>query len=327
MAKGTEMVVAITVTYNDYGYLKRALQYLRSQTVKVSKIVVVDNHSDEEFKELLAGEEDERVEVLWLPDNVGGAGGFEAGMRFAYQRYDAEWFWLMDADAYPEKDCLEKLLVHADPGRKIGFLAPIIFGDDLKEYQLYHHKRVSKLLFRDHPAYETYGQIPPGEAPIEADAFVGPLISREAIDSVGFADGSLFIYGDDFEYTYRITRTFDGLLIKDAVINHRDQPTRKGQPVHNWWKDYYDLRNWLFLVRKYQQKKLLRCIGTGLVILRGAKRTAKTFLLPVDMSLKKRYCALMRRAVMDGLKDRRGKTVDPRAFATEIKQIGNKSTD
>ena len=38
------------------------------------------------------------------------------------------------------------------------------------------------------------------------------------------ADGSLFIYGDDSEYTRRVSGKHKLYLIRDAVIDHQDAP-------------------------------------------------------------------------------------------------------
>ena len=70
-----EQVIAITVTYNDYNYLKRALDALRKQTYPLQKIIVVDNNSLPELKEQVKTQEDDLAEIIWLPQNTGCAGG------------------------------------------------------------------------------------------------------------------------------------------------------------------------------------------------------------------------------------------------------------
>src|SRR5690606_27933775 len=56
----------------------------------------------------------EKVKIIHirLPENTGGAGGFHEGVKRAYNDgYD--WIWLMDDDAEPLEDALEKLLPYA----------------------------------------------------------------------------------------------------------------------------------------------------------------------------------------------------------------------
>lgn len=322
MLNQDQRVVVVTVTFNDSEYLLKQLSYLRRQTVKLHKIVVVDNNSSQENKEKLMKEADDLVDIVWLDQNYGGAGGFENGMKYANEIYEPDWFWLMDADAFPEPDCLEKLLAHSSYSARIGILAPLIFGVDLKEYQLYHHKVISKYLYRDIPIFTSYNDIINDVTKIEADAFVGPLVSKAAVDEFGYADGGLFIYGDDLEYTYRVSRKFDVLLVKDAIINHRDQPVNKQQKPSNWWKDYYAFRNWFLFIDKYKQNSFQSIIGKGMLLLRVIKQLCKNCFSRNSRSLKKLRKQLILNAVFDGQHGRRGRTIDPQEIREIVKSYG-----
>ena len=137
-----EKIVAITVTYNRTNTLFRCLESLREQTISIYKILVIDNNSIIREKEILKHFADQYdcIDVLWLSKNTGGAGGFEAGMKAARDRYDADWYWIMDDDAYPRPDCLEQLLNYQQQFPNVGGMCPLIYGIDLREYQFYHHK-------------------------------------------------------------------------------------------------------------------------------------------------------------------------------------------
>lgn len=318
--KNLDKVIAVTVTFNDADFMLRCVNALLNQTYPVDKIVVVDNNSNSDNKNILKNITDERVLFVSLDDNLGGAGGFEAGMRYTKENLNADWYWLMDADAYPKEDCLELLLQHKNDRNNIGFLAPLIYGTDLKEYQLYHHKRLAHFLERDIPVYSDVDSIPE-VSEIEADAFVGPLFSKKAVDKLGIADGSLFIYGDDLEYTYRVTRQFSGLLIKKAIMYHRDQPASNGvQQPKNWWKDYYMYRNRLLFIAKYKSDSVQGCIGVFLTRLRCIKQ----ILLASKISnprLRNFRVNLIRLAFKDGSTDKSGKTIDPNRFMVKILKL------
>ena len=314
-----DRVVAITVTYNDAEYLKKCITALKQQTYAVARIIVVDNNSNMENRAIIETLNEDDIEILHLAENLGGAGGFEKGMAYAHNNHDPDWYWLMDADAAPRKDCLEKLMVHKSDKAYIGYLAPLIYGADLQQYQLYHHKRLSKYLERDIPLYSTYNEIPETSS-IEADAFVGPLFSREAVKKVGNVDGSLFIYGDDLEYTYRVTRKFSALLIREAVIDHRDQPAANGvQKPINWWKDYYMFRNRFLFISKYQQNTMLRNIGYFLVGLRCFKQYIICLTYRMTPELKKVRKQILWNAYKDGKERKSGKIIDPAVFIGKIR--------
>ena len=95
-------VWAVVVTYNRKELLRECLVALRAQTRPPDHVLVVDNASTDGTLELVS-EEFGEVELLALPENVGGAGGFHAGLERAYAS-GAEWAWLMDDDTVPQPE-------------------------------------------------------------------------------------------------------------------------------------------------------------------------------------------------------------------------------
>lgn len=314
-----ERVVAVTVTFNRIETLKKNLEALTAQTCPLEKILVVDNGSSPECRRQL--EELERqnplVRVLWLQENLGGAGGFEAGMRFAAGEYRPDWYWIMDDDAYPRPDTLERLLDKKGLP-DIGCLAPLIWGVDWQEYQYYHHKKTSACFTKDVAKFSDVGQMREVEE-IDADAFVGPLFPAEIVEEAGYPDGGLFIYGDDTEYTLRIGRRHRLYLVRDAVIDHNDPPrSGAGFGPGTYWKLYYTIRNRVLLVKKYNS---------------GFRKAAGLFLLTGNMLWQMAYSLLRRglgrqryvrmrcvlKGYFDGLAGRKGKTIDPEEFQRQLR--------
>src|SRR4051794_12189716 len=101
-------VCAVLVTYNRSTLLREALAALLRQTRPVERILVVDNASTDGTRSML-GDEFPQVDVLTLPENVGSAGGFHAGIAHAFGR-GFEWIWTLDDDAIAEPSALAALL-------------------------------------------------------------------------------------------------------------------------------------------------------------------------------------------------------------------------
>ncbi|MDQ6623533.1 MAG: glycosyltransferase [Verrucomicrobiota bacterium] len=80
-------VCAVVVTYNRRELLRECVAALLAQTQQVEKILIVNNASTDGTVEMLAAEfptsRHPQMEVLTLPVNIGGAGGFRAGMLAA----------------------------------------------------------------------------------------------------------------------------------------------------------------------------------------------------------------------------------------------------
>lgn len=321
-----ESVIAITVTFNSTNNLKKAINALLNQTYTLKRIIIVDNNSSKEEKAILKEmvKEHNIIEVLWLKENTGGAGGFYHGMKYVRDNYAPDWYWLMDDDAFPENLCLEKLMDKKEYMPGIGCLAPLIYGIDLKEFQLYHHKKENTLLTKDMPVTDDVNKLKDVEE-LEADAFVGPLFSKAAIERVGIADGDLFIYGDDLEYTYRVSRFFKILLIKDAIINHKD-PLRTNQALNPkwWWKEYYEMRNRIMFIKKYQKNFAKRILAILYMILNAISKMLKTALKREYRGFRMIRIKLIFKAIKDGICRKKGKRIDPVHYNTMIDRLINR---
>ena len=318
-------VVAVTVTYNSGELLRRAINALLNQTVKLEKIIVVDNASNEENKKIIEeiAESSEIIDVLWLENNSGGAGGFEAGVKYVHINYDYDWVWLMDDDAFPTVNCLEKLLRY-DTLIGVGCLCPLIYGVDNEKFQLYHHKLICRFLSKDKQKFDSVDKIPE-YSELEANAFVGPLISKQVVSEVGFPDGKLFIYGDDLEYIYRISRKFKVYLIKSAVINHRDVKIDNAVNYKSWWKDYYMYRNRYLFINKYAGNRISRFIGRTIIGLALRKNILNAKLSKHSKEIKKLKIGLLKRALKDGKNNVYGKSIDPGEYVENVNAIINKN--
>lgn len=310
------MVVAITVTYNGSKTLAQTVEALLTQSHVIDWIIIVDNDSSDEHLNQIRKivKLNSRIIHIRMETNTGGAGGFQAGMEYALEKFNPDWYWLMDDDAYPSKTCLENLLHYQQYNDNIGCLVPLIYGIDLNKYQLYHHKKVSKLLTKDIPVVKDVSKLQE-VTKIDANAFVGPLISKNAVKKLGVADGSLFIYGDDLEYTYRISRQFDVLLIKNAIINHRDPLSikQKSNPKE-WWKEYYAIRNRILFVHKFQANilrgKLADIIFGGRII----KKQMCALILPRYKGRRVVRCKILKKAYKDGKNNVSGIVIQPLDF-------------
>ena len=100
-------VAAIVVTYNRLEDLKKCLKSIQAQEGVALDIIVVNNHSTDGTREYL--EKQTIVHSLHLEQNLGGAGGFKAGLEYALQ-LESDFFWIMDDDVLPTSDALKSLL-------------------------------------------------------------------------------------------------------------------------------------------------------------------------------------------------------------------------
>lgn len=314
-------VVLVTVTYNSSAYLEKLIEAVAQQSVCLEKIVVVDNASNEQNIKRLEELQDKYriIDLQRLDKNLGGAGGFEYGVRYAVNNIpDCDWIWMMDDDAYPEFDTLEVLLGNQDLS-DIGLLCPLIIGIESGKPQVYHHKKLSRYLNRDELVFENEDELDE-ITEIQANSFVGPLIPINVIKDVGFPDSSFFIEGDDTEYTYRITRKYKAYLVKKARVHHRDIVENiEAISPFTIWKEYYHYRNRFLIIDRYLQDKI-DCHKGKLLLVKNAFGMIYTVMKYNKFKyVRKDLISLICRGINDGLRGIQGKTIDPGEFNKKFK--------
>jgi len=241
-ASNESSVCAVVVTHNRKELLIRCLSGLAGQTRPVDEIVVVDNASTDDTPAHVR-QEFPGVALLLLPENVGGAGGFNRGIAWGHARGHG-WLWLMDDDTLPEPGALEALLEGGE--RAPRHAPPLVLA--------------SQVLWKDgslHPMNRPWPRRRPANAPvldvnglvsIRAATFVSVALRREAMDRFGLPLSHYFIWTDDIEYTARILRTENGYLVQESRVCHWTD--RAHSPVSaSGSRFYYHVRNSLLLLR------------------------------------------------------------------------------
>lgn len=237
--------VAIIVTFNRSAKLMNVLDALDHQTVRPDIILVVDNASTDDTTALVEAraESDQSIRYLRLPKNIGGAGGFHAGMKEAYGM-GADYFWISDDDAYPKPDAIEKLR-HAitefetQNVWKPSFACSRVEWTDGSLCEMNTPRTVW-----DWPRFVEIGA---PWALVDSASFVSVLIPRWAVKKHGLPIADYFIWFDDAEYTRRIARSYPGIFVPESVVVH-DTPENKGVNYGlinetNLWKFNYGARN------------------------------------------------------------------------------------
>lgn len=256
---GNGRVVAVLTTHNRLGPLRRTMvRMLRSLGQHLAAIVVVDNASDDGTAAWLAALSDPRVYVVTLARNMGGAGGFAAGLDVARRQFDPDWYLVMDDDARPMPGALAAF--HASDVSVWDAVASAVYdpaGGICDINRPTHDPFASWVKFlRTLRAGREGFHLGPrdyaGTHPVAVDgaSFVGLFLSRRALDLAGLPDEKLFIYGDDALQTLRLSRAGGRIGFLPHLRFEHDVPTPiSAQNVKPLWKVYYQHRNALILYR------------------------------------------------------------------------------
>ena len=187
-------IVAVVVTYNRKKLLKENLNALLNQSYKDFDILLIDNASTDGTKEYVKEElENEKITYINTGANLGGAGGFNFGVREAIERgYD--YAWLMDDDTIPTETALESL------ANKTELLkGDFSFLSSLCKWTDGNIATMNKQIITYEYIFE-YEKIYNNLLLVERASFVSFYVNLSVAKKVGLPYKEFFIYGDDWEY-------------------------------------------------------------------------------------------------------------------------------
>ena len=209
-------IAAVVVTYNRKELLKKCIQHILEQSVDSLDIVVIDNGStdgtEKDIHDIYA--DNEQVIYINTKENLGGAGGFSFGIKWAAKKgYD--YLWIMDDDTIPEKNTLEEFL-NADKALngEYGFLSSYAKWIDgtacnMNVPRISNNSRVN---IDDEFNYSLMQ--------VESASFVSMFVKTEVVKKVGLPIKEFFIWADDVEYTRRISKQYPCYFVYKSQVVH-----------------------------------------------------------------------------------------------------------
>lgn len=238
---------AVVVTYNRIDLLKQCIVHLQAQTMPVD-IIVVDNASTDGTGNLFVSPE-ESICYFNTGANLGGAGGFNYGMRKAVEM-GYEFVWVMDDDTLPNSDAHEKLL-EADNrlNGMYGWLSSLALWTDGTECKMNRQKIKPK-------EFEYLHLIQYGIISAEQASFVSLFLRSSAIKEYGLPVKEFFIWGDDVEFTRRISVRNGApcFLVGSSVVIHA-MGTNNGSNIATDIPDRIDRYRYTFRNEAYLRRK------------------------------------------------------------------------
>ena len=209
-------ITAVVVTYNRIEILKKTIESLKNQTYPCD-IMIINNASTDDTEKWVLDYVSTNTGVHYFNTgkNIGGAGGFNYGMRKAVEQ-GFEYVWIMDDDCIPNNDALENL-VNANRvlDGNYGYLSSVILWTDGTECKM-NRQKIKKNY------YETSHLLKENLIQVEQSTFVSLFIPANTIKKVGLPIKDFFIWGDDIEYTRRITvrNKLPSFMVTKSTVVH-----------------------------------------------------------------------------------------------------------
>jgi len=205
--KTSGQVCAVMVAYNNPEELTRLLLSLNDQNDALYGLIIIDNSDErysEENRKAFNANASQYVFSRYhkTKNNIGSAGGFRRGMKIAHEN-GFSWVWLLDQDGAVSSGCLTELLRYSREG---DILCPNTV--DIAQPTYSTQKVYAENIFgARYPASWCSGS-----CQIHTFATHAVLVSKRALDTIGYYDDSFFFVGwEDTDYGYRAVQA--GLVI------------------------------------------------------------------------------------------------------------------
>ena len=282
-------VFVVTVTYgNRFHLLRQVIEAAFNEGV--DKVIVVDNNSRPESRKRLKEYHElnkDRVDVLYLSENLGSAGGFKKGLKRAYNDPECEFIWLLDDDNLPmpgslkilknfwknfdlenkkeklalrsfrRKEGLREVLIETltsnNPEMVLGRKNSFILDFHILDIPKY----IKRIVFRKLDIKKEFKM--PVFGQVAVATYGGLFFNKKLLDTIGYPKEEFYLYVDDREWTYRITKNGGKiiLLTESHIKDIHSWITQKGTGLSlfmpsNTFRIYYLVRNGIYFRMKYR---------------------------------------------------------------------------
>lgn len=230
----------VIVNYNVAYFLEHCLYSVRDACKNIdSEIFVVDNNSVDDSLKMLR-EKFPEVILIENKENVGFSKANNQAMRIA----KGEYILLLNPDTVVEEDTFEKCIEFIDstpdcgglgvkmidgsgkllPESKRGFPTPWVSFCKMSGLTKFFPN--SKRFAGYYMGHLSYDEVNPVD--VLAGAFM--LMRKECLDKVGLLDEDYFMYGEDIDLSYRITKGGykNYYFPKARIIHYKGESTKKG---------------------------------------------------------------------------------------------------
>lgn len=230
-----EKVFTIIVTYNGMKWLEKCLSSLRNSTYP-TEVVVVDNGSTDGSIDFIR-EHFPEVHLMESKENLGFGKANNKGISYALKQ-EADYFFLLNQDAYVFPDTIGNLLNNFKENPEYGVISPIQLKRNLEVETIFHSYIACypHLLGGYNPLQDYKNEV----LPIKFTNAALWMISKSCIEKVGGFSPLFYHYGEDVDYTNRIKfhHFKNGISCNAFGIHDREVKPRLSTSEYNKMKKH-----------------------------------------------------------------------------------------
>ncbi len=210
----------VIVTYNGIKWIEKCIRSCLDSNYPVH-VIVVDNNSTDHTLDLIP----EEAHLIPLSENVGFGRANNIGMAEAFDRFDSEFVFLLNQDAYILPDTIGNLVEVSRSNPKFGLISPQHY-DGLNEAYDYRFKIYMRRAKRKKIKEGLYRS-----KFVNAAAW---FLTRKAIEKIGGFDPIFFHTGEDDNICQRLRYHKIPIAITDKarILHDRQDRVIPRKPPH-----------------------------------------------------------------------------------------------
>lgn len=251
----SDNICIILVNYNGYDDTVECVKSIQKSNYDNYKIIIVDNGSNDKEKLLNDDYINDVADIIISEDNLGFSGGNNLGIKYAKDKYNPEYYLLLNNDTVINEDTISNLKKGFDFDDRAGIVTgKIYYFSDPKTIWAAGGKFDFNTGIADQPELGKVDNENKYEGTYEISFATGctMLISKDVIDSVGYLEENYFLYAEDTDYCCRVLKEgFKIIYTGKAIIYHKVSASTGKQST---MQQYYMFRNNLYIIQKYCNK-------------------------------------------------------------------------
>jgi GT2 family glycosyltransferase len=194
--------------------------------------------------------------LLRNQENLGFAGGNNAGLKFALARGDFDYAWLLNNDTVVDPSSLTHLVEKMQSSRSVG-----ICGSTL----LYGHDPEGKVRGAIYSKWfartRLFVSLANAHAPIDEDAYVrkidyvvgaAMLVPKIFLEEIGLLSDEYFLYFEELDWMLRGRPNYGFALASRSIVYHKGGAATGATPItKSVTGEYYGTRSRILFTRKF----------------------------------------------------------------------------
>lgn len=222
-------IFAIVVTFNGSQWIDRCIGSLIDSSIPIN-ILAIDNGSTDGTPDIIRNKYPQ-VEVIETGENLGFGKANNIGLKMVLSE-NADYSFLLNQDAWIEKDTIKKMIFSHKLNSDYGVLAPLQFnGEGTLIDSLF--LECSLINCREYITNQIIGQKNLDNDNVISTDFVNAacwLLPKETINAIGGFDPLFPHYGEDADYINRVRDNNLKIGICPDLKVYHDRENRTSQP-------------------------------------------------------------------------------------------------